>query len=140
MKRTNKANRAVLIGLSSFVIIASSPAFFQDDTNTPVVLSPLPAVSEPPQNYVVFATNSVFLEQNAEVLSGSVGVNDESPGPVLDSQVELTVGMDVTTPPGFVLQADRIRVKSGAQVASDVFCNELTNSGSITGNFTLSLD
>lgn len=140
MKRTNKANQAALAGLLSFVITASSPAFFQDDTNTPVVLLPLPAISEPPQNYVVFATNSVFLEQNAEIFSGSIGVNDESPGPVLNSQVELTVGMDVTTPPGFVLQADRLRVKSGAQVASDVFCNELTNSGSITGNLTLSLD
>lgn len=85
MKRTNKANQAAVAGLLSFVITASSPAFFQDDTSTPVILSPLPATSEPPQNYVVFATNSVFLEQNADVLSGSVGVNDESPGPVLDS-------------------------------------------------------
>ncbi|MGH7597474.1 MAG: hypothetical protein ACREOI_14060, partial [bacterium] len=140
MKHTNKANQAVLAGLLSFVIAAGSPVFFQDDTNTPVISSLLPATIEQPENYVVFATNSVFLEQNAEVLSGSVGVNDESPGPVLDSQVELTVGIDVTTPPGFVLRADRIRVKSGAQVASDVFCNELTNSGSITGDLTLSLD
>lgn len=129
-----------MIGLLGFVIVVSSPAFFQDDTNTSVIQSILPATSEPPQNYVVFATNSVFLEQNAEVVSGSVGVNDESPGPVLDSQVELTVGIGVATPPDFVLQADRIRIKSGAQVASDVFCNELTNSGSITGDFTLSLD
>jgi len=140
MKCTNKANQAALIGFLGFVIVASSPVFFQDGTSTSVIRSPLPAAIEPPENYVVFATNSVFLEQNAEILSGSVGVNDESPGPVLDSQVELTVGMGVTTPPGFVLKADRLRVKSGAQVASDVFCNELTNSGSITGDFTLSLD
>ncbi|MGH7493304.1 MAG: hypothetical protein ACREOO_13055 [bacterium] len=92
------------------------------------------------ESYVVFATNSVFLDQNADILSGNAGVNDQSPGPVLDSQVELAVGIGATTPAGFVLKADRIRVKSGALVASDVFCNELSNSGNITGDFTLSLE
>ncbi len=60
MKRTNKANQAALIGLWGFMIVASSPAFFQDDTNTSVIQPPLSATSEPPQNYVVFATNSIF--------------------------------------------------------------------------------
>jgi alpha-amylase len=84
-------------------------------------------------NTVVFAKNSVWLKENANILSGNVLVNDASPGPVLDSQVELSVGQGVDTPAGFVLKANRLKVKQGAVVASEVHYNEITNNGTITG-------
>ncbi len=84
-------------------------------------------------NTVVFAVNSVWLKQNANILSGNVLVNNASPGPVLDSQVELSVGQGVHTPAGFALKAHRIKVKLGAAVASEVYYNELTDNGTITG-------
>jgi hypothetical protein len=84
-------------------------------------------------NTVVFATNSVWLKQNANILSGNVLVNNASPGPVLDSQVELSVGQDVHTPAGFALKAHHLKVKLGALVARAVYYNELTNNGTITG-------
>lgn len=92
-------------------------------------------------NTVVFAANSVWLKQGADILSGNILVNNISPGPVLDSQVELSVGQSVATAAGFDLKAHRIKVKQGATVASDVFYNQLTNNGTITGalNTPLSL-
>lgn len=95
-----------------------------------VTVNPLPGGSEE----VVLATNSVWLKENANVLSGNVIVNNASSGPVLDSQVELSVGHKVTTPTGFSLKANRIKVKQGAVVESDVFYNELMNNGAINGS------
>ncbi|MCI0553751.1 MAG: T9SS type A sorting domain-containing protein [Anaerolineae bacterium] len=95
-----------------------------------VTVNPPPAGS----NEVVFATNSVWLKEHAKVLSGNVIVNNVSSGPVLDSQVELTVGHKVTTPTGFSLKANRIKVKQGAVVESDVFYNALMNNGAINGS------
>lgn len=83
---------------------------------------------------VVLATNSVWLKESSDILSGSVIVNNASPGPVLDSQVELAVGQNVTTPAGFALKAHRIKVKQGAAVESDIFYNELENNGTINGS------
>lgn len=83
---------------------------------------------------VVLATNSVWLKESSDILSGSVIVNNASPGPVLDSQVELAVGQNVTTSAGFTLKANRMKVKQGAVVASDIFYNELENNGTINGS------
>src|SRR6185295_14956425 len=81
---------------------------------------------------VVFATNSVWLEQNSRVVSGDVVVNDASPGPTLSSNKELTVGLSVEIPAGSKLAADSIRVWHSAVVAGDVFCNDLEDgSGSV---------
>jgi hypothetical protein len=89
---------------------------------------------------VVFATNSVWLKQNSAILSGDVVVNSVSPSPMLDSNAELTIGESVTTSAGYELKANRIKVKQGAIVASDVFYNELTNNGIITGDTTTPLE
>jgi hypothetical protein len=87
-----------------------------------------------PAKEVVLATNSVWLKDNANILSGNVIVNAASSGPVLDSNVELSVGQSVTTHAGFAFKANRIKVKQGAVVASNVVYNELTNNGAITGS------
>lgn len=93
----------------------------------------VPAVDPTVANTVVFASNSVWLRQGADILSGNVLVNDASPGPVLDAQVELSVGQNVAAAAGFDVKAHRIKVKQGATVASDVYYNQLTNNGTITG-------
>ena len=76
------------------------------------------------EDVVIFATNSVWLKQNSDVLSGDVVVNDQSPGPTLASQRELTVGLGTTTPAGYFIAADSIKKKSSAVIGGDVFCND----------------
>ncbi|MCP4901887.1 MAG: hypothetical protein GY906_33400 [bacterium] len=110
-------------------------------------VSTLMAQTEPLISAVsVLATNSAYLKQGSDVLSGDVVVNAPSEGPTLTNPYELTVGLSTTTPSGFTIMADTLRVKSSAEVACDdvspmdgicdnVFCNEL-NDGS--GNVTCS--
>ncbi len=86
------------------------------------------------ESAVILATNSVWFEAGADVLSGNVIVNNVSSGPTLDSGVELSVGAYVTTPPEYSLKANRIKVKQNAVVNSDLFYNYLTNNGSISGS------
>lgn len=99
-------------------------------------LAAAPAAAAIPPDFprvVVFATNSVWLEQGSEVISGDVIVNAASPGPTLSSQQELTVGLGVHTPAGYALKADGIKVKQSAVVGGEAFCNELDDgSGSVT--------
>ncbi len=98
-------------------------------------------VNPPPAGIaeVVFATNSIWLKEHAKILSGNVIVNNMSSGPVLDSQVELSVGQGVTTPAGFALKGNRIKVKQGAVVVSDIYYHELTNNGTLSGSQNSSL-
>ena len=73
----------------------------------------------------VFATNSVWIKQNADVVSGSVVVNDASAGPTLVAGFELGVGLSATISAGSVLVADSIDVRSSAVVLGEVLCNEI---------------
>ncbi len=76
------------------------------------------------EDVVIFATNSAWLKQNSDVLSGDVVVNEVSPGPTLASQRELTLGLGITTPEGYLIAADSIKRKSSAVIGGDVFCND----------------
>jgi cysteine-rich repeat protein len=81
----------------------------------------------------IFATNSAWLRLNSDVLSGDVVVNDASSGPTLFPGHELGVGLYATTPAGFAVKADSLRVKATASLGGDVFCNDLTDgSGNVT--------
>lgn len=91
----------------------------------------------------VFATNSIYMKQGSDVHSGDVVVNAPSDGPTLTNPYELTIGLRTTTPSGYVIMADTIKIKSSATVACDdldpidgicdnVFCNDLNDgSGSV---------
>jgi hypothetical protein len=50
------------------------------------------------------------------VTSGNVGVLASSPGPWLDSQVEVSVGQGVQVADGSFVEADSVKVKIGASV------------------------
>lgn len=101
--------------------------------NAQYILDRLPS---PPSlsAYSLFAMHSMHLEQNAKVFSGDVGVNAAGSVPFLDSEVELSVGIGVTTAASSALKAHRIKVKSGATVNSSIYYNELENNGTITGS------
>src|SRR3990172_2712483 len=100
--------------------------------NTEYLLDHLPAGSAI-SSYSLFATHSLWLEQNSDVFSGDVGVNETGAPPFLDSQVELSVGIGTSTASGSSIKANRIKVKQGSTVGSDVYYNELENNGTITG-------
>lgn len=92
-----------------------------------------PAAAAGVDEVVVLGTNSVFLEQGSAVLSGDVIANDLSSGPTLACERELCVGIGVTIAGGYAVKANRIKVKNGAVIDSDVFYNELDNNGTING-------
>ncbi len=93
----------------------------------------------PQQDFVVLATNSVWLELGADILSGDVIVNNAGGAPTLTGK-KLIVGIGATTAAGYVLKADDIQVLHGARVNSDVFYNKLVNRGTIKGSLNTPLN
>jgi hypothetical protein len=89
----------------------------------------------------VFATHSIWIQTGADVLSGDVTVNQAGAAPFLDGGVELSLAGTVTTPVDYDVEGDSVTIAAGTTVASDVFSNQLTNAGTITGatNPSLSL-
>ncbi len=113
--------------------VLTSEAYALLRFNTEYLLDQLPVTQSQFSTFSVFATHSIWLKQNSQILSGSVAVNDSGAAPFLASE-ELTVGDNVVTPAGTSLQAEHIKVKQNAVVNSDVFYNELTNNGTINGS------
>lgn len=103
--------------------------------NTEYLLNQLPEQS----SIAVLATHSIWLEQNSEILSGSVVVNESGDPPFLDSQVALSVGIGSSIAAGYDLKANSIKVKQNATVACNVHYNELSNNSTITGSLTTPL-
>ena len=89
--------------------------------------------------YSIFATHGVWLEQNSEVLSGNIGVNEIGELPFMDSGVEISIGISTETSAGYTIKANSIKVKQNAAVNSDVYYNELDNNGTITGTLNTPL-
>ena len=102
--------------------------------NTEYLLESLPEPISNISTYSLFATHSLWLKQNSDVLSGDIGVNEAGSSPFLDSQVELSIGIGATTPAGYSIKANRIKVKQGSTINGDVYYNELDNNGTITGS------
>ncbi len=85
-------------------------------------------------NVVIFGSNSVYMKNHAAVLSGDVVANDASPGPTLVSSFE--VGMDPfsSTPAGYAVEGDSVRIKNKATAGGDVAYNDLDDKGTIAGS------
>ena len=83
-------------------------------------------------SFSVFATNSVWIRQGATLSGGDVGVNDDSPGPWLNSRSEIVIGRTVNIPDDIAIYGDTVKIKTNASVF-DVHYNELKNNGSIRG-------
>lgn len=82
----------------------------------------------------LFATNSLQVERNIQILSGDLVVHDASPGPTLPGDVELEIESGATTAAGYSVRADSVRVDRAAVVGGDVVSNELENKGTILGS------
>jgi len=114
--------------------------YYYPSTNQSINIHVSQLEQESISTYSVFATHSIWLKQNSEILSGSVGVNEAGEGPFLASQLELTVGIGTTTPAGYTIKGNRIKVKQNATANVDVYYNELTNNGTITGSLNTPLE
>lgn len=104
---------------------------YDEDTTKPLAADP---VSNIILTYSVFAVHSIHLEQNSSVFSGDVGVNEAGSPPFLNSEVELAIGIGTSIASGYSIKANRIKVKQGATVGSDVYYNTLDNNGTISGS------
>ena len=85
------------------------------------------------RNVAVLATHGAWLQTGADVLSGDVIVNAAGSAPFLNGGVELSIAGSATTAAGWDVEANRVTVASGAAIASDVYYNQLTNGGTISG-------
>ena len=83
---------------------------------------------------VLFAQNSMWFKQGAEVLSGNIWVNTESEGPFLNSNCPLSIGTRVHIASDLELKANRIKVNPHAVIDADVAYNRLENRGTINGD------
>jgi len=75
-------------------------------------------------NTVLFATNSLQVERDTVILSGDLVVNLASPGPTLTPGFELDLQKNVTTPEGYAVRADSVRVDAATVVGGDLACVE----------------
>jgi hypothetical protein len=76
-------------------------------------------------NAVLFATNSISIQDSSRILSGSIIVNN--------ANGRLVLGVGSTSPTGFALKADSVAILPGANVAGDVYFDRLNNLGTIGG-------
>lgn len=86
------------------------------------------------ERVAVLGTNSVWLQSGSDVISGDVVVNANGAGPFLNGSAEISIGGNVTTPVSWDVQADQVTIAAGATVASDLFYNQLTNNGTVSGS------
>jgi hypothetical protein len=89
---------------------------------------------------VVFATNSILLQDSTSINSGSVIVNNALPVKTTTPAAELTLGKAVATSVGYNLKANKVILGSGDKIASNLLYNKLTNNGgTVSGTTTPSL-
>ena len=106
---------SAIVAVLSIAICSSPTALAEDDF----------------ANVVIFAENSVDMDQDSAVISGDVAVNAEDDGGVEGPDPrELIIGVQASTPSGYFVKADTIRVKQDADVDGDVFCNDISGPGS----------
>jgi hypothetical protein len=86
----------------------------------------------------ILATNSVSVLTGADVLSGDIIVNQVGAAPFLGG-VEVSLAGTVTTAAGWDVEGNRVTIAAGATIGSDVFSNQLINSGTVTGTKTFTL-
>ena len=90
-------------------------------------------VKESISRVVVLATNSLWVQTGADILSGDVITNQAGASPFLNSSSEVTIAGNATTAAGWDVQGKKVTVASGAVVASDVHSTQLVNNGTVSG-------
>ncbi len=107
-----------------------TPTFTPTLTSTPTAT----ATATPPfAPFVVLGKEGVWLKEGVVVHSGDVGANTASAGPFLSDCAEVVIGEKVRfVDPASRLFGDSMLIRQKAQVY-DVYYNELTNRGLISG-------
>ena len=82
--------------------------------------------------FSIVAWNSIYLNSNAIVSSGNIGVLNASSGPWLNSRVEVSLGLNVRAQDGVQIYGDSVKIGWNASV-DDVFYNDLIKQGVIRG-------
>lgn len=85
-------------------------------------------------SFSILATNSFQMDKDAAVPSGNIGVNDQTPGPYLTSEGQLTIDSEITIPQDYSLFADSVFIKEGTVISGDLHYNTLTQLGTVNGN------
>jgi hypothetical protein len=129
LEQSEKDTNFHFTGLADSGSISYLQFNYSSNPDSAIIIEYIPSFLE----LSVFATHSIWLKQNSEILSGSVGVNEVGEGPFLDSKVELSFGIGVQMAPGYCLKANRVKVKQNGVCESDVYTNELTGIGIVTG-------
>jgi len=115
-----------------------TPTPTPSDTPTPTLSftpspTPTPGTVAQVSDFVLLGMEGVFVEQNAQVLSGDVGANVSSAGPYLAEGSEVTIGISADLPdPASRVLGDSVYLKDNSQVY-DVYYNELDGLGEVLG-------
>ena len=97
--------------------------------------SPFPELGD----FSLFASNSIWIKAGAVIASGHLAVSEISPGLWLNSDVEVSVGLNARTDTGVRIYGDSVKLWPGASV-EDVYYNDLVNDGEIRGEASTPLD
>ena len=112
--------------------------------NAQYILDRLPSIPVQPliSTYSLLATHSLKLNQYSVIVqSGDIGVNEAGLEPFLDPGYELSVGANATTPAGYKVKANRIKLNQNSVINGDIYYNQLNNSqGIINGTETTPLE
>ena len=92
------------------------------------------------EDTLILATNSTWVKQDSDILSGDVIVNGTTSGPYLDGNANtpLSIGVRVTAATGTNIISDDMRIKVDA-VVSNVSYNTKLGNGLVTGTETTPL-
>ncbi|MCP4214501.1 MAG: LamG domain-containing protein [bacterium] len=90
-------------------------------------------------DYSLFATNSIYMRTGTVVNGGNIGVSNVSVGPWLDGASEVALSHNVFLADGVSVYGDKVYIKPESSV-DNVYCNVLTNYGTVRGNITDSLE
>ncbi|MDP2363053.1 MAG: hypothetical protein Q8M94_04705, partial [Ignavibacteria bacterium] len=112
--------------------------------NAQYILDRLPSSPVIPlySTYCILATHSLKLNQYSVIVqSGDIAVNEAGLEPFLDTGYELSVGANATTPAGYKVKANRIKLNQNSVINGDIYYNQLNNSqGIINGTQTTPLE
>ncbi len=81
----------------------------------------------------VLSTHSLWIQTGADILSGDVVTNQVGGSPFLNASSEVSIAGSATTAAGWDVQGNKVTFAAGAVVASDVYSNQLINSGTVSG-------
>ncbi len=81
----------------------------------------------------LLATHSVWMQIGSDLLSGDIVANEVGAAPFLNV-TEVSIAGSATTAAGWDVIGNRVTIAAGATVASDVYSNQLFNTGTVNGS------